>query len=150
MIKKLIFSLAFLSLVVSACGGQAAQTAPTQAIPTLTVAAPIESPTEASMGTTEAPAADGVSFANDVMPIFAGSCTDCHGGKQTKAGLDLTTYDSLMAGSFDGAVILAGNSAESILVQLVVDGKMPKRGPKLTTDQTQTISDWINAGALNN
>jgi hypothetical protein len=29
-------------------------------------------------------------------------------------------------------------------------GKMPKRGPKLTAEQIQTISDWINAGALNN
>jgi mono/diheme cytochrome c family protein len=84
------------------------------------------------------------------MPIFAGSCNDCHGGKQTKAGLDVTAYDSLMAGSFDGVVIVAGNSAESLLVQMVTKGKMPKRGPKLTAGQIQIISDWIDAGALNN
>jgi mono/diheme cytochrome c family protein len=84
------------------------------------------------------------------MPIFSGSCNDCHGGKQTKAGLDMTTYGSLMTGSFDGTVIVAGNSADSLLVQLATEGKMPKRGPKLTAEQIQTISEWIDAGALNN
>lgn len=154
---KLIFSLTLLTLVLAACGGQATQmppepAAPSQAesqpvvIPTLTVAAP----TETVMPATEALAAGGVSFANDVAPIFANSCNDCHGGKQTKAGLDVTTYESLMAGSFDGVVILAGNSADSLLVQLVADGEMPKRGSKLTPEQIQTISEWIDAGASNN
>ncbi len=161
---KLIFSLTLLTLVIAACGAQTTQTtpepaAPTQAesqpivIPTLTVAAPTEAsaPTdEATMPATEAPATSGVSFANDVAPIFAGSCNDCHGGKQTKAGLDMTTYDSLMTGSFDGVVIVPGNSADSLLVQLVADGKMPKRGDKLTPEQVKLISDWIAAGALNN
>lgn len=161
--NKLIINLTLLALIITACGGQATQTAPepaapTQAesqpivIPTLTVAVPIEATAspEAFMPATETPAAVGVSFANDVMPIFAGSCNDCHGGKQTKAGLDVTAYDSLMAGSFDGVVIVAGNSAESLLVQMVTKGKMPKRGPKLTAGQIQIISDWIDAGALNN
>jgi hypothetical protein len=160
---KLIFSLTLLTLVLAACGGQTTQTtpepaAPTQAeskpivIPTLTVAAPTETsiPTEAAMPATEAPATSGVSFASDVMPILAGSCNDCHGGKQTKAGLNMTTYDSLMAGSFDGVVIVPGNSADSLLIQMVESGKMPKRGDKLTIEQIQVISDWIAAGALNN
>jgi hypothetical protein len=55
-----------------------------------------------------------------------------------------------MAGSNDGTVIAAGSSAESVLVDLAASGKMPKRGPKLTAEQIQIISDWINAGALNN
>jgi mono/diheme cytochrome c family protein len=160
--KELIFSLALLSLLIAACGGQnvaPVSTAPAQAdsqpvvVSTSTaIPASVETdiPTEAAMPATEAPAAGTVSFANDVMPILALSCNDCHGGKQTKAGLDLTTYDSLMAGSFDGVVVLAGNSAESILVQLVADGEMPKRGPKLTSEQIQTISQWIDAGASNN
>jgi mono/diheme cytochrome c family protein len=84
------------------------------------------------------------------MPIFAGSCNDCHGGKQTKAGLDLTTHESAMAGSFNGAVITIGDSANSLLVQLVVDGEMPKRASNLTAEQIQFIRDWVDAGALNN
>jgi mono/diheme cytochrome c family protein len=164
---KLIFSLIFLTLVLTACGGQAVMSepaAPSQVaaqpivIPTLTVASPMEAAPTAAVPATEVPATEapaaaatgGVSFANDVMPILSGSCTECHGGNQTKAGLDLTKYEGLMAGSFNGVVVVPGNSADSLLVQLVAEGKMPKRGPKLSAEQVQIISDWIAAGALNN
>ena len=55
-----------------------------------------------------------------------------------------------MAGSFNGVVVIPGNAADSFLVQQLINGEMPKRGPKLTDEQIQIISDWINAGALNN
>lgn len=157
--KQLIFSLTLLTLLITACGGQATQTQPEPAVPTQAVTQPTPVPTSvptlASTATdTPAPATEasvaGVSFSNDVMPILANSCSECHGGKQTKEGLDMRTYESLMAGSFNGPVLVAGNSAESFLIQQVVKGKMPKRGPKLTPEQIQIISDWIDSGALNN
>jgi mono/diheme cytochrome c family protein len=163
---KLIAGLILLTFILAACGGSPTQTAPEPAaspqaesqptvVPTLTTAPPTETeavaPTmEATEPATEVPVTGGVSFANDVMPILAGSCRDCHGGNQTRAGLNLTTYESLMSGSINGAVVVAGNSADSVLVQLVTEGKMPKRGPKLSPEQVQTISDWIAAGAPNN
>lgn len=160
--KQLIFSLTLLTLVIAACGVQTTQTPPEPAAPTQAVTQPTPVPTlagtitdtaapatEAPAPATEAPVAD-VSFAKDVKPILANSCNDCHGGKQTKEGLDLKTYQSLMAGSFNGVVVVAGNSADSLLVQLVSEGKMPKRGPKLTPEQVQIISEWVDAGALNN
>lgn len=160
---KLIISLTLLTLIITACSGQSTQppsetAAPTQDVtqpapaPTLAstaTEAPMPATTEATLPATEAAIA-GVSFANDVMPILANSCIDCHGGKQIKEDLDMRTYNGLMAGSFNGPVIVAGNSADSFLVQQVVKGKMPKRGPKLTAEQIQIISDWIDAGALNN
>jgi len=33
---------------------------------------------------------------------------------------------------------------------MVTTQKMPKRGPKLTPDQVQLITDWVNQGALDN
>ncbi len=134
--NKLTPALILLVLALSACAPQAVQTplaAESQPMPLATV----ESESAA------------VGFSEDVLPIFVESCNDCHGAKQTKAGLDLTTYESLMAGSSNGAVILAGNSAESILVQQVVDGEMPKRGDKLTPEQIQIIRQWVDAGASN-
>jgi len=160
--KQLIFSLTLLTLVLAACGGQSTPTPPEAAEPTQAAAQPTIVPTSTVAATEAAPATDtvvpatevsttaGVSFANDVLPILTSSCADCHGGNQTKAGLDLTKYESLMAGSFDGTVITTGNAAESLLIQMSSSGKMPKRGSKLTADQIQIISDWINAGALNN
>lgn len=154
--KNLIISLTFLTLVITACGGQPTQTQPGPVAPTQAATQPASVPTSANTtaaapeSVTAAPVVSTVSFSKDVMPIFANSCGDCHGGEQMKAGLDLTTYDSLMAGSSNGSVIVPGNSADSFLIQQVVNGKMPKRGPKLTAEQIKTISDWIDAGALNN
>ena len=148
--KNLIVSLTLLALIITACGGQATQTSPKITAPTQAVTQP-QQPASASTNTAaQAPAVSGASFSKDVMPVFQNSCVSCHGGDQTKAGLDLTTYDSLMAGSFNGSVIVPGNSAGSFLVQQVTSGKMPKRGSKLTAEQIKIISEWIDAGALNN
>ena len=38
----------------------------------------------------------------------------------------------------------------SELVRQIVLGKMPRRAPKLLPDQIQAITDWVNAGALDN
>jgi hypothetical protein len=64
--------------------------------------------------------------------------------------LDLKSYAALLAGSERGVVVIPGNSSKSRLAQLVKNGKMPKRGGKLSSAQVQLIVDWINAGAQNN
>ncbi|MBI5840317.1 MAG: hypothetical protein HZB19_09465 [Chloroflexi bacterium] len=110
-----------LAIALTACGAQNA-TAATESAPT-----PVTGP---------------ISFTKDVMPIFE--------SYSIKEGLDLKTYESLMAGSKNGSVITPGNANDSFLAQQVIDKEMPKRGPKLTPDQVQVIINWINAGALNN
>lgn len=91
-----------------------------------------------------------ISFANDVQPILESRCGKCHMGEFVSEGLHMDTHGSLMAGSDNGPVIVPGNADRSLLVQQLVKGKMPKRGPKLTPVQIQTVSDWIDAGAPNN
>ena len=151
--------------LVSACGTPATE-APTSQ-PTGTSAPATEPPTETPASTdtaapteppaaTEAPATEPaaggatVSFANDVMPIIQSRCIGCHGGDRTEEGLDMNTHALLMAGSSNGPVIVPGDSANSLLVELVATQKMPKRGPKLTPPQVQVITDWVNQGALDN
>jgi hypothetical protein len=101
-------------------------------------------------GSTEAAPAISVSYANDVQPILESRCGKCHMGEFVSEGLHMDTYESLMEGSDNGPVIIPGDADDSPLVQKLVEGKMPKRGPKLTPVQIQTIKDWINAGAQNN
>jgi hypothetical protein len=95
------------------------------------------------------PQAD-ISYSKDVYPILESRCGKCHMGSFTSENLNMETYDSLMAGSQNGAVIVAGNAKESLLARKILKGEMPKRGPKLTPAQVQIIIDWINAGAPNN
>jgi hypothetical protein len=151
-----------LTLLISACATGAPQATPVPATATEVV---LPSPTNTQVPATEtlAPATetpivateppasnDGVSFANDVLPIFQATCIKCHGGDEIKEGLNLTTYDGVIAGSFNGPVIHPGDSNDSYLVQQVIDGEMPKRGTKLSDEQIQIITDWVNQGALNN
>ena len=91
-----------------------------------------------------------VSFSRDVLPILQSRCVRCHGGEKTEKQLNLTGYDNLMAGSEDGAVVIPGDADNSPLIQLVLQGKMPKRSPRLLPAQIQILVDWVTAGALNN
>lgn len=92
----------------------------------------------------------GISYSKDVYPILESRCGKCHMGSFTSENLNMETYDSLMAGSQNGAVIVAGNAKESLLARKILKGEMPKRGTKLTSAQVQIIIDWINTGAPNN
>ena len=126
------------------------QEAPTEMAEPVPTEAPAKAPTEApTEALAEAPAA-AVSFTNDVLPIIESRCVNCHGGDRIEEGLLLRTYDEILAGSENGPVVVPGDVANSLLVELVTNQKMPKRGPKLTPPQVQIISDWVAAGALNN
>lgn len=158
---RLLIATILLTLFISACASATPQATPEPATATETLSFPTETQipsTETSAPATETPPAateppassGGVSFTNDVLPIFLASCGQCHGVREVKEGLDLTTYEGTMAGSFNGTVITPGNANDSYLVHQIVDGEMPKRGTKLTEEQIQIITDWVNQGALNN
>jgi uncharacterized membrane protein len=156
--KRILIGLLVIGLL-SACGTQTTEApapstgepaSPTDApvLPTdtaiPTVIVPTTPPTEASAQTAT------VSFANDVLPILDSRCKNCHGGRETEEGLNMTTYALLMAGSENGPVVVPGDADNSLLAEQVVSQEMPKRGPKLTPPQVQLIVDWINQGALDN
>lgn len=152
---KLLIVLVLALGALTACGAAPATTAPASA-PTEAPAqstqateAPVASTTDAPA--TEAPAAGGsVSFANDVLPLLTSRCGSCHGESRRQEDLSVTSYANLMAGSKNGLVVIAGNANDSLLVELVATQKMPKRGPKLTPDEIQLITDWVNQGAADN
>lgn len=162
--KRILIGLLLIGLA-AACGTQPTEApasstgepaSPTDAPPAADTAVPASeaaSPTVTIPTTppTEAPAQTAtVSFVNDVLPILQSRCLNCHGGRETEEGLDVSTFASLMAGSENGPVIVPGDADNSLLAEQVVSQEMPKRGPKLTPPQVQIILDWINQGALDN
>lgn len=88
-----------------------------------------------------------VSFNNDVQPIFAARCVACHGGTN---GLFLDTYENVLKGGVNGAVIIPSDVDNSRLAYYVYSGYMPFRSSPLTSIEIQTILDWIALGAPNN
>ena len=98
-----------------------------------------------------AAAAGTVEFAKDIQPILAGSCFSCHGPEKQKGDLRLDSAETLRRGGESGQVIVAGKSAESLLIQLVAglqpDKKMPAKGDPLTAEQIGLLRAWIDQGA---
>ncbi|MBI4816752.1 MAG: hypothetical protein HY791_10865 [Deltaproteobacteria bacterium] len=108
-----------------------------------------------------------VSFKADVLPIFKGQAgpvgCGCHQPTNPRpigleqAGLDLSTFDGVMAGGVNsrGKTVIPGAPCESVLVQKISAGppfgaQMPFDGPPFLGDaDRQLISDWIVEGAKN-
>lgn len=64
----------------------------------------------------------GLSYSEDIAPVFRGWCVSCHqaGGEGLKqSGLDLTTYEGLMKGTKYGPMVVAGKPDQSSIIRLV-------------------------------
>ena len=98
-------------------------------------------------------AAPGSVYAVQLQPIFDAKCASCHGRDKAKGRLRLDSLDRLMRGGQDGAAVIPGDAAKSLLFQRVTlpaaDKKyMPSDGkPALTAGEIQMIKGWIDAGA---
>ena len=66
-----------------------------------------------------------VFFQLDILPIFQTVCVHCHGGA---GGLDLQSWEDLMAGGNSGAVVIPGDGDSSLLVRRL-DGRRPPTMP---------------------
>ena len=91
-----------------------------------------------------------VSFAEDVMPILQEHCTECHGTDNVELGLNLSTYEGLMAGSDYGTVVERGNADASLIIDMIASGDMPQDKDAMPAEQLEIIRTWINEGAEKN
>ena len=114
--------------------------APTQT-PTLP---PTETPPPTRPGTGSTPSASSLTWDNAIGAILQNKCGTCHGSSAT-AGLNLSTYADAIKGGNSGAVILPGDSDNSLLVIKQLAGGHPGQ---LAPEEILQIIEWINAGAL--
>jgi nitrate/TMAO reductase-like tetraheme cytochrome c subunit len=98
-------------------------------------------PAEPTASDTENP-----TFDSYVGPLFEAKCTACHGGSSPQKGLDLSTYESAMAGGDDGPVIVPGDSAGSLLVEV----QSGQHFATLSADELDVVKRWIDAGSPEN
>lgn len=97
----------------------------------------------------DAAQAAAVSYA-DVQILLNGNCVGCHGGQFTRAGLDVSSYASLMKGGRSGSPVKAGDPDGSLLLMHMRGQRkqMPPNG-RLPEPILETFSSWIKAGATN-
>lgn len=93
-------------------------------------------------------------YTQHVQPILQTNCYRCHGGMNRRGGLNMETREGLLKGGRDGASIIPGDPANSLLVKLIRhEGPandpmpMPPRG-KLSDADIALVEQWIKAGAI--
>ncbi len=95
-----------------------------------------------------------VNFEQHVAPIFKRHCVQCHGESKQKAGLDLSSFASVSKGGTGGAVVVAGRSSASRIVEVISASdpaeRMPPENDAIPNDQIATIRAWIDGGLRQN
>ncbi len=85
-------------------------------------------------------------FDEQIAPILARYCVDCHNPGDKKGGLDLTQRAAALQGGDSGVVLVPRNLGESVLWQRVSQGEMPPKRPLPDAEQVQ-LQRWIEQGA---
>lgn len=92
-----------------------------------------------------------VDYERDVKPLLRSRCYACHGGLKQESELRLDTGSSILKGGDSGAAVVAGKSAQSLLLERIVskddDERMPPEGKPLKATEIQLIKRWIDQGA---
>ena len=88
-----------------------------------------------------------VSFGLHIAPILIEHCGQCHiTNRRPRGGLNMGSFERLLAGGDSGAVIIPGKPDKSPLLTRIVAGEMPPRG-KLDSSLVDLIRTWIAEGA---
>ncbi len=89
-------------------------------------------------------------FAENVQPLLAARCGDCHGSEGGAAGLDVSSWNGLVAGSDFGEALIAYDSGNSLMIELMT--KLPAEHPaydahQLRQAEVDFLRRWIDQGA---
>jgi hypothetical protein len=87
------------------------------------------------------------SYENLRTAVFQSKCVSCHNSTHGAGNVDLSDYKKIVDQSVFPPLVIPGNPEASSLYQVVESGKMPKRGPPLSSAEVQAIYDWIKKGA---
>jgi mono/diheme cytochrome c family protein len=107
-------------------------------------------PSDASGATVKAASLpmDADFFENQVRPILANNCYDCH-SDSASGGFRLDSKDSFEKGGAHGPEVVAGDPDQSRLIQAVEQTgslKMPKGG-RLKPEEIAVLVAWVKSGA---
>jgi nitrate/TMAO reductase-like tetraheme cytochrome c subunit len=98
-------------------------------------------PTPAPTSAPTPAAGNAPDYTANIAPLFA-KCTACHNATALTGGLDLGSYDALMKGGKNGAVITPNDSANSLLVKI----QSAQHFANLSAEELALVKQWIDAG----
>jgi mono/diheme cytochrome c family protein len=80
--------------------------------------------------------------------IFEGRCAACHSGDDPAGGLDVTSYEGVLAGGVGGPGVVPGDPDASVIYLRQSDPA--GHFGQMTADELEALREWILAGALEN
>ncbi len=94
-----------------------------------------------------------IEFNRDIRPILSENCFACHATAKQKGGLRLDSLEKATNKLDDGAAIVPGNAATSLLMTRILASSAdeimppPETHKQLTAGQIDLLRRWIDAGA---
>jgi hypothetical protein len=103
---------------------------------------PTPQPTETPVSEPEEPGQ--ITYQALIQGILTNRCGICH-GDAAQAGLNLTTYQSALAGTGNGPVIIPGDADSSLI--LVKTAGSGSHFAQFTSQEVELVTKWITSGA---
>lgn len=101
-------------------------------------------------GAADATRAQAQFFENEIRPLLAAKCYECHGEKKQKSGLRLDNAGDLRRGGESGPALVDGQPDKSLLIEAVryqnPDLQMPPK-ERLAPEQVALLEKWVAMGA---
>ena len=95
-----------------------------------------------------------VSYKEDLLPLLKARCYECHSGEKPKDGVGFDHMDELVKTEGKRAVVMKGDPTKSTMFSTIMkadDSKKrmppPKKGKRLTPEESGIIKAWITEGA---
>ena len=87
-------------------------------------------------------------FEKKIRPLLATNCYECHGEQKQEGEFRLDSQSALLQGGENGAAIVPGDAAESLLISAVrrESLEMPPDN-SLTSEEIELLVEWIERGA---
>jgi cytochrome c551/c552 len=83
------------------------------------------------------------------MTLLSQRCYSCHNSQKKKGGLSFATRAAALKGSEDGAVLVPGDAAHSVMITALAADADPHMPPEkqLGDSQIALLRSWIDSGA---
>ena len=92
-----------------------------------------------------------VDYVEQIRPVLQKYCSGCHNDDDAESGFSVSSVAAMNRGGESGKVMVAGDSANSRMIQMVL-GKLepvmpPEDEPQPSDEETALLVKWVDAGA---